>query len=148
MLDTMQQVLERGGISESLAASARDAVESSAIDGVVREPPRMVLGGGVRAIKDAEDGGVLDTAIAGQSDLLVTHNMDDFSPGPRSDIDATVIGTQPGDKPAVLLLRHPRLQDGLVIATVAAAGAWLLGGTPPPQGLLPRFRSGWIRPDG
>jgi predicted nucleic acid-binding protein len=133
MLDTLRGVLLRLGLPETLAETARDAVEAAAIGGIVPTPPYGVLGGGVQPIHDPEDGGVLDTAVAGQADLLVTQNLRDFLPGPRADLDATVV------RPDVLLLRHGRLPHGLVIASVYAAKAWLLDGLPPPAGVLERF---------
>lgn len=43
--------------------------------------PLLVLGGtGVMAMRDEEDRYVLETAIAGQADYLITENMSDFVP--------------------------------------------------------------------
>ena len=141
MLDTMQGVLTRCGIPAAAADAARNAVENSAADGVVPQPPYMVLGGGVQPINDTEDGGVLDTAIAGGSDLLITSNLRDFAPGPRSAIDAGKSSELDADGEAavMLLFRHGRLAHGIVIASLFAATAWLLNGARPPAGVLERF---------
>ena len=139
MLDTLQEVLARVGLPERLAEAARNAVEASATSGIVGETPLLVLGGGVQPLSDAEDRGVLETAIAGGADLLVTNNMVDFVPGPRADIDADVIHAGPDRRPDVLLLRHAKLRHGLVIASVFAARPWLLDGVPPPPRILVRF---------
>ena len=139
MLDTLQEVLARVGLPERLAEAARNAVEASATGGVVGEAPLLVLGGGVQPLCDAEDRGVLETAIAGGADLLVTNNMMDFVPGPRADIDADVIHAGPDRRPDVLLLRHAKLRHGFVIASVFAARPWLLDGVPPPPGILARL---------
>lgn len=139
MLDTMQGVLIRRGLTEVAAEAARNAVEGSAADGVVPQPPYVVLGGGVQPMNDSEDGGVLDTAVAGAADLLITSNLRDFAPGPRSDIDAEIVRLDADGDADVLLFRHGRLAHGVVIASLFAATAWLLDGARPPGGILERF---------
>ena len=139
MLDTLQAVLVRLDLPEPLAEAARNAVEASAIGGVGGRPPYGMLGGGVQPLADFEDRAVLETAIAGQADLLVTNDMADFTPGPRADIDAGVLRRDARGQAEALLLAHPSLQHGLVIATVPAAGDWLLDGEVPPSGALGRF---------
>jgi hypothetical protein len=139
MLDTMQGALTRRGIPEAAADAARNAVENAAADGVVPQPPYMVLGGRVQPMNDTEDGGVLDTAIAGGADLLITSNLRDFAPGPRSGIDAKIVRLDADGEADVLLFRHGRLAHGIVIASLFAATAWLLDGARPPAGVLERF---------
>jgi predicted nucleic acid-binding protein len=139
MLDTMQGVLIRRGLTEVAAEAARNAVESSAADGVVPQPPYMLPGGGVQPMNDSEDGGVLDTAAAGGADLLMTSNLQDFAPGPRSGIDAEIVRLDADGDADVLLFRHGRLAHGVVIASLFAATAWLLDGARPPDGILERF---------
>ncbi len=139
MLDTLQIVLMRVGLSDALSEAARNAVEASATGGVIRQAPYVVLGRGVQPIRDAEDRGVLDTAIAGNSDLLVTNNRKDFTPGPRADIDAEMVRIDETGRGDVLMFRHSRLQHGIVITSVLAAKAWLLDGVLPPPGILERF---------
>ena len=139
MLDTLEEVLVRVDLPEAVAGAARNAVEASATEGIIRQSPHLVLAGGVQQIMDAEDRGVLETAVAGSADLLVTDNIRDFVPGSRGDIDAEVIGAGPKGQADVLLFRHARLRHGLVIAYVFAAHSWLLDGIPPPKGILERF---------
>jgi hypothetical protein len=139
MLDTLQGVLARLGLPEAAADAARNVVENAAADGVVPHSPYLVPGGGVQPMNDTEDGGVLDTAIAGGSDLLITSNLRDFAPGPRSDIDATIVRLNADGEADVLLFRHGRLAHGIVIASLFAASAWLLDGARPPAGLLEGF---------
>jgi len=139
MLDTLQSVLVRVGLPDALAEAARDAVEASAVGGAFQEAPYVVLGGGVQPILDAEDGGVLDTAIAGNADLLVTNNMKDFMPGPRGDIDAALVRNDQKGNADVLMFKHGKSRHGLVIASVFAAKAWLVDGVAPPEGVLERF---------
>jgi predicted nucleic acid-binding protein len=139
MLDTLQGVLVREGMPEDLAEVARSNVEAAATDGVIAVPPIAVLGGRVSPMMDEEDQAVLEMAIAGGADLLVTSNMRDFIPGPRSDIPADEIRRGRDGSPDVLIIRHARLSHGLVIASVPAARAWLINGVTPPGGLLERF---------
>jgi hypothetical protein len=65
--------------------------------------------------------------------------MKDFTPGPRADIAAEIIRRDRERKPDVLLARDVRLPGGLVIASPAAARAWLLDGVTPPPGILQRL---------
>ncbi len=139
MLDTLHEVLVRIGLPERFADAARNAVEASATGGIVGEAPYAVLGGGVQPLLDPEDQAVLETAVAGGADLLVTNNMEDFTPGPRADIDAEVIRRNLEGQPDTLLFKHPRLQHGLIIASVSAARSWLDYKEPPPPGVLGRF---------
>lgn len=139
MLDTLEGVLVRLGLPEPMAEAARDAVEACAIEGVVRQAPYVVLGGGVQPLRDAEDRGVLDTAIAGGSHLLVTNNIADFSRGARADIDTAVIRVDRRGKPDVLLFTHGKSPVGLVVASVFAAREWLVEGIAPPKGILEGF---------
>ncbi len=131
--------LVRVGLSDAMAEAARNAIEASAIGGVLGQSPYAVFGGGVQPIRDAEDLGALETAIAGNADFLVTHNIKDFMPGPRADIDAKVVRIDPQGSGDVLLVRHGKSRFGLVIASVFAAKARLLDGVLPPAGVFERF---------
>jgi len=139
MLDTLQEVLLRLDLPGQIVEAARNAVEACATEGIVGQAPHLVLGGGVLPMKDAEDGGVLDTAIAGSSDFLVTNNVIDFTPGKKSLIDAEIIRYDTDNKPDVLKLENNRLPNGLVIASTFAAKAWLIDGLALPPGILERF---------
>jgi len=136
MLDTLQGVLEENGLTGPEAEFARNAVEATTLDA---DSLHVVLGGGVQPMKDAEDAAILDLALAGRVHLLVTNNIADFRPGPRADIDAHVVRLDRNRKADVVLFRHPRLPEGLVITTSYAAAAWLLDGVRPPSGILTAF---------
>lgn len=139
MLDTLQEVLVRIGLAPIIADAARDAIEASAAGGVLSEPPYVVLGGGVQPLMDTEDGGVLDTAIAGRADLLVTNNLADFRPGPKADIDAVTLRVDANGAGDVILFRHGRLPHGLIVTSVFVAKSWLVDGVLPPAGALQQF---------
>ncbi len=139
MLDALQYVLEGDfGIPPHLADSARSFAETA---GSQPLPPLAVLGGGVLPLADVEDLDVLETALAARADMLVTGNMRDFVPGPRARIDAEIVRTALGAAD-VLLVRHARVPQGLVITTPYAAKAWLIDGVLPPAGVLERFWAG------
>ncbi len=139
MLDTLQEVLVRIDLPDRFAEAARNAIEASSTGGVVGDAPYAVLGGGVQPLTDPEDRAVLEMVVAGEADLLVTNNMADFTPGPRADVDAEIMRRDPAGQPDTLLFRHPRLQQGLIIASVFAARSWLHHGENPPRGVLDRF---------
>jgi predicted nucleic acid-binding protein len=98
MLTRLQDVLSRKGATRETSGRFVDLIASFARLGPAPEFPRMVLGGGVEPTRDArpalhdpydpgflpkrtdtEDGRVLDTAIAGRADALVTANFRDFT---------------------------------------------------------------------
>lgn len=139
MLDTLQEVLVRLEMPERFAEAARDAVEASATLGILGDAPYAVLGGGVQPFLDPEDRAVFDMAVAGGAHLLVTNNMADFTPGPRSDVDAEVMRRDPEGQPDTLLFKHPGSRDGLIIGSVFAARSWLHDGEPPPPGVIDQF---------
>ncbi len=139
MLDAMQVVLVRLDLPELYADAARNAVEAAATGGITSDARYLVLGSAIQPVQDVEDRGVLETAMAANVDLLATHNIADFVPGARSDIDAKIIRVDPKSAPDILQFRHSRLKYGLVIASVFAARSWLVDGARPPEGILDRF---------
>jgi predicted nucleic acid-binding protein len=98
MLSRLERALMRNGASRVTAGQFIGAIETIARIGPYREPTSIVLGGGYHPTRDAmqiaydpydpafspppidaEDGRILDTALAGGADLLVTNNMKDFA---------------------------------------------------------------------
>lgn len=140
MLDTLRHVLVRLG-RDAIAASdyVREIVDVATF-GPIGLPPHLVLGGaGVLPLRDTEDAAVLDVAVAVGADLLVTFDMADFAPGPRSRLTAQVMARH-GRRPAVLSVALPDRPD-LIIATPQRAADWLSGGARP-RGVLARFAPG------
>jgi hypothetical protein len=72
--------------------------------------------------------------------MTEVNNIRDFLPGARADIDAETVRSDGKGNADVLVFRHGRGPDALVIASVFAAKAWLLDGLAPPAGILQRFR--------
>jgi predicted nucleic acid-binding protein len=75
MLDELKSVIVE---HLRLTSDTADAYVS-AIEGYARLGTQLTLGGtGVIALKDTEDAHVLETAIAGKADFIVTANFKDF----------------------------------------------------------------------
>lgn len=106
MLDRLAQVLRRGFAAH--ADTARDltaAIGAIAAAGPAGEEPHIVLGGtGVLPMRDAEDQGVLETALAGKAHLLATANLADFPVG-QSVLGKARVYTPP--QGGTLLIAHP-----------------------------------------
>jgi hypothetical protein len=114
MLERLKTVLARDlGFSDRDAARAVDLIASYA-----REGPSLTLGGlGVLPLHDLEDRHVLETAWAGQADLLVTANLPDF--------------IQPGDQ-EISEMRRYQLRRGarqMILAHPYDAVRWMSGET-------------------
>jgi predicted nucleic acid-binding protein len=117
MLNRLRQVLE-----EKFEAS-RQKVDQylEAIVGYAQLEeaygPSLTLGGtGLLPLTDEEDAHVIDTAIAGESDILVTANFRDFLPR-----HVEVLAHE-----RLARFRHPK--GDLLIAHPYVAGEWLEAG--------------------
>jgi hypothetical protein len=79
MLDRLALVLGREfGVDPALADAAVRAIGGIASLGPAGDYPYVVVGGGVYPIRDDEDRHVLEVAVAGDADVLVTANLADF----------------------------------------------------------------------
>ncbi|MBO9546722.1 PIN domain-containing protein [Caulobacter sp.] len=111
MLNRLRDVLDRFGFGRAEADRLIEVLATIARDG-----PSLTLGGvGVLPLKDEEDRHVLETAKAGDADMLVTQNLRDFT----------------GPDVRVLIPDHyhgVELADGkLLIAHTYDGAAWLRG---------------------
>ena len=135
MLDTLAFVLRRIPVTAPFADMARDQIEAAAGGGYLAEPPSIILGGtAAYPLLDQEDAGVLNAAMAGGANLLVTSNIGDFIRGPRARTDTTVLSMR-GEEPDGIRLDHPKHPGGLTIALPARAAEWLRGVGPFPAGV-------------
>jgi predicted nucleic acid-binding protein len=117
MLNRLADVLAEREIPRVTAIAWIETIAAYA-----RQGPSLTLGGvGVLAVGDEEDRHVLETAFAGGADLLVTHNLEDFT---RGDVDTLEAGRWYGAR---------RGGKTLLIAHTYAAAAWLRGEDPPDQ---------------
>jgi predicted nucleic acid-binding protein len=80
MLNQLQKVLVRDlKVSTQTAELYISTIAAYACLGAMGSSPQLTLGGtGVIPIRDTEDAHVLETAIAGKANLLITANFKDF----------------------------------------------------------------------
>lgn len=118
MLSRLRSVLRDGLDASPAAVNAYvGAVSAYARSGSSRQSPLLVLGGtGVLPVPDREDAHVLETAVAGRADLLVTADMGDFD----------VRGTTVLEEGRVLRFR--RADHDVVIAHPFRAARWVRQG--------------------
>lgn len=117
MLNRYRQVLVGAGLERDHADRLVEVMATIARDG-----PSLTLGGvGVLPLEDEEDRHVLETAVAGRADMLVTHNLRDFV---GQDVRTLVADRYYGFEAAGAKL--------LVVHTYDAA-AWIRGEEPPAE---------------
>lgn len=110
MLNRMREVLERLGFEPREAERLTELIATYAHEG-----PSLTLGGvGVLPLDDTEDRHVMETAWAGEVDLLVTHNLDDFAGDSDALVPDRILGASRGG--AKLIVSH-----------TYDAAAWLRG---------------------
>lgn len=132
MLDRLALVLARDyPVTEAQARRLAEAIGRTAADGPAAEDPHLVLGGtGVLPIRDEEDRGVLETAVAGRANLLATANLKDFTLGETRGEDWRLY--QPLGRGPLLICHPDRLAR--ILRTGGDTGAQLMRAL----GLLPR----------
>jgi predicted nucleic acid-binding protein len=75
MLDRLTGVLRRLPLQLPLELATE---RTELIAELAALPNLIVAGGGVMPLRDVEDRGVLETALAGRANYLATYNLDDF----------------------------------------------------------------------
>lgn len=117
MLNRLREVLARFEFGVAEADRLIQVIATIARDG-----PSLTLGGvGVLPLDDEEDRHVLETALAGGADMLVTQNLKDFV---SHDARALVADRYYGVEAA---------GEKLLIVHTYAAAAWLRGGDLPAE---------------
>jgi predicted nucleic acid-binding protein len=118
MLNRLRKVLEDDlGVPRLEADHFLAAIAGFATLGPASEPPHLTLGGtGLIPLRDAEDAHVLDVAVAGRADLLITTNFRDFVDN-RTDV-------REENRIAI----HHSSQHSVVIAHTFTAVQWLREG--------------------
>lgn len=129
MLDRLALVFTRDfGVDPALADAAVRAIGAIASLGPAGDYPYVVFGGGVYPIRDTEDRHVLEVAVAGRADVLVTANMTDFD---MDTIERVGSGLEVRIYPIAgrhpLIIAHPDcvrrwLRDGFVPTADVARG--------------------------
>ncbi len=127
MLETLQHVLTRRGASAEGAEAYCDAVRSIMKYGPEELDPYLLLGGhGQFAMDDLEDAGVLATAFASRTALLVTDNLKDFQTKDAGRIDTRVVRTASGRR-QLYAMRHRRGEVDLIVAHPLDVMSWIEG---------------------
>lgn len=109
MLDRLALVLKcEFAVDADSAETLVRAIGGIASLGAAGDHPHALVGGGVYPIRDEEDRHVLEVAVAGDADLLVTANMADFEMDDIEKIgDGSRIRLYPVPGRAVLVIAHP-----------------------------------------
>jgi predicted nucleic acid-binding protein len=118
MLDRLQEVLDRKLRPGSRSTTPMiSAIAALAMLGPDAEPPHLVLGGtGLVPLRDEEDAHVLDVAVAGRADLVVTANFRDFL-SYRTDV------REPGR-----IAIYSTAQSSIIIAHLFTVAEWIRRG--------------------
>lgn len=125
MLETLEIVLGSRGVAPDDAAAYADAVMGIMQFGPDELDPYLLLGGREQfAMADAEDAGVLATAFASRTDLLVTDNLKDFRTGDAARAETAVVTTSSGPR-QLHALRHRHSGRDLIVAHPLDVIAWL-----------------------
>jgi predicted nucleic acid-binding protein len=85
MLERLAEVLPRPPRNLNLDLALERAEEIADLSAL---PNLLVVGGGILPVRDSEDGGVLETAVAGRAHYLATYNLADFEGAARQGIGA------------------------------------------------------------
>ncbi len=109
MLDRLALVLTREfQVEVDAAETLVRAIGGVASFGPAGDHPHALVGGGVYPLRDEEDRHVLEVAIAGKADLLVTANMADFDMADVLKVgDGTRIRLYPRPSQTTLIIAHP-----------------------------------------
>lgn len=109
MLDRLALVLTREFLVEADAAETLvRAIGGVASFGPAGDHLHALVGGGVYPLRDEEDRHVLEVAVAGGADLLVTANMINFDTADVVRVDdGTRIRLHPRPGQATLVIAHP-----------------------------------------
>ena len=125
MLETLEIVLGNKGVAPDDSAAYADAVMGIMRFGPDELDPYLLLGGREQfAMADAEDAGVLATAFASRTDLLVTDNLKDFGTGDAVRADTRIVNTSSGPR-QLFALRHRHSGRDLIVAHPLDVVGWL-----------------------
>lgn len=79
MLNTLRRVLhDRFPLAPEAVEAAVSAIAHLSRWGPHADGPHLLLGGGVLPLRDVEDAHVMEVALAGRADLLITNNFKHF----------------------------------------------------------------------
>jgi len=125
MLETLEIVLGDRGVPPDDSAAYADAIMGIMRFGPDELDPYLLLGGREQfAMVDAEDAGVLATAFASRTDLLVTDNLKDFRTRDAMHADTRIVKTSSGPR-QLFALRHRHAGRDLIVAHPLDVVGWL-----------------------
>ena len=125
MLETLEHVLRRQGVSAESAEAYCDAIKGIMRYGPDELDPYLLLGGREQlAMADAEDAGVLATAFASRAGLVVTDNLKDFQTKESLRTDTRMVKASSGSR-QLHALRHRRSDVDLIVAHPLDVMSWL-----------------------
>lgn len=125
MLETLEIVLERLGAAPESAEAYTEAIRGIMKFGPEELDPYLSLGGREQfAMADIEDAGVLATAFASRTALLVTDNLKDFQTKDSRRVDTRIVNASSGTR-QLHALRHRRSDTDLVVAHPLDVASWL-----------------------
>ena len=125
MLETLDHVLKRQGASSDSSGAYIEAIKGIMKYGPDELDPYLLLGGREQfAMADVEDAGVLATAFASRTALLVTDNLKDFQTKEALRVDTRIVKASSGTR-QLHALRHQRSDVDLIVAHPLDVMAWL-----------------------
>lgn len=125
MLETLEHILKRQGASSYNSGAYIEAIKGIMKYGPDELDPYLLLGGREQfAMADGEDAGVLATAFASRTTLLVTDNLKDFQTKESFRVDTRIVKASSGAR-QLHALRHRRSDVDLIVAHPLDVMAWL-----------------------
>jgi predicted nucleic acid-binding protein len=125
MLETLEVVLERLGATPENAEAYTEAIKGIMKFGPEELNPYLLPGGREQfAMADIEDAGVLATAFASRTALLVTDNLKDFQTKDSRRVDTSIVKASSGTR-QLHALRHQRSDIDVVVAHPLDVASWL-----------------------
>lgn len=128
MLETLEAVLMRRNAQPQKIEAYSSAVMNIMKFGPEGLDPYLLLGGREQfAMADLEDAGVLATAFASRSDIVITGNLSDFETKDSTSIDTRIVGTSPNSR-QLRAHRHRRGDVDLIVAHPFDVMDWIRQG--------------------
>ncbi|SFB61043.1 PIN domain-containing protein [Rhizobium sp. NFR07] len=126
MIETLEAVLRRRQFAENRIKAYTGSIIDMMKYGPEALDPYLILGGEERlATSDAEDAGVLATAIGAGADILVTDNLKDFATKDASILDTQVVTSAFSGQRTLQALRYEIGRTDLIFAHPFDVKLWM-----------------------
>lgn len=117
MLNTLRRVLHsRFPLSPEAVEAAVSAIAHLSPLGPHADGPHLLLGGGTMPLSDGEDAHVMEVALAGRADIIVTNNFKDF------------LSYRPDVREPERIAIHSAAHARVAVAQVFTAAKWFRDG--------------------